>query len=327
MQAANSGEIAQRVKELRKRTQDSIERVVVGLGHVTDQLLIAMLAGGHVLLEGVPGTAKTTLCRTFSMALGIHFERIQFTPDLLPSDVTGTQVLDRQTSNFVMRKGPVFCQLLLADELNRAPARTQSSLLEAMQERQVTIEGKTLPLPEPFMVLATQNPIEQEGVYRLPEAQLDRFLFRIQVGYPSRDQEIAMLDLHSKPTEKTPSISNTEELILIQRMVDSVFCIQELKGYIIDLVRRSRAHPDLLLGASPRAAIYLMKASRVRALIQGREFMTHEDIQAVALPVLGHRLILRPESEMDGQSVEAIVQQLIQQVPVIVDSQSGSPKL
>jgi MoxR-like ATPase len=261
------------------------------------------------------------------MALGIHFERIQFTPDLLPSDVTGTQVLDRQTSNFVMRKGPVFCQLLLADELNRAPARTQSSLLEAMQERQVTIEGKTLPLPEPFMVLATQNPIEQEGVYRLPEAQLDRFLFRIQVGYPSRDQEIAMLDLHSKPTEKTPSISNAEELIMIQRMVDSVFCIQELKGYIIDLVRRSRTHPDLLLGASPRAAIYLMKASRVRALIQGREFMTHEDIQAVALPVLGHRLILRPESEMDGQSVEAIVQQLIQQVPVIVDSQSGSPKL
>jgi MoxR-like ATPase len=327
VQAANSGEIAQRVKELRKRTQDSIERVVVGLGHVTDQLLIALLAGGHVLLEGVPGTAKTTLCRTFSMALGIHFERIQFTPDLLPSDVTGTQVLDRQTSNFVMRKGPVFCQLLLADELNRAPARTQSSLLEAMQERQVTIEGKTLPLPEPFMVLATQNPIEQEGVYRLPEAQLDRFLFRIQVGYPSRDQEIAMLDLHSKPTEKTPSISNAEELIMIQRMVDSVFCIQELKGYIIDLVRRSRTHPDLLLGASPRAAIYLMKASRVRALIQGREFMTHEDIQAVALPVLGHRLILRPESEMDGQSVEAIVQQLIQQVPVIVDSQSGSPKL
>lgn len=326
MQAANPGEIAQRVKELRKRTQDSIERVVVGLGHVTDQLLIALLAGGHVLLEGVPGTAKTTLCRTFSMALGIHFERIQFTPDLLPSDVTGTQVLDRQTSNFVMRKGPVFCQLLLADELNRAPARTQSSLLEAMQERQVTIEGKTLPLPEPFMVLATQNPIEQEGVYRLPEAQLDRFLFRIQVGYPSRDQEIAMLDLHSKPTEKTPSISNAEELILIQRMVDSVFCIQELKGYIIDLVRRSRAHPDLLLGASPRAAIYLMKASRVRALIQGREFMTHEDIQAVALPVLGHRLILRPESEMDGQSVEAIVQQLIQQVPVIVDSQEGSQK-
>lgn len=326
MPTATSGEIAQRVKELRKRTQQSIEQVVVGLGHVTDQLLIAILAGGHVLLEGVPGTAKTTLCRTFSMALGIHFERIQFTPDLLPSDVTGTQVLDRQTSNFVLRKGPVFCQLLLADELNRAPARTQSSLLEAMQERQVTIEGKTLPLPEPFMVLATQNPIEQEGVYRLPEAQLDRFLFRIQVGYPSRDQEIAMLDLHSKPTETTLPISNAEELIAIQRKVDSVFCIQELKGYIIDLVRRSRTHPDLLLGASPRAAIYLMKAARVHALLQGREFMTHEDIQAIALPVLGHRLIMRPESEMDGQTVDAIIQQLIQQVPVIVDTQAGAPK-
>ena len=309
------------------RLRTEISRVIVGQNEILDDTLIALIAGGHVLLEGVPGLGKTLTVRTLADALHLDFRRIQFTPDLLPSDVTGTQVLDRQTSNFVMRKGPVFCQLLLADELNRAPARTQSSLLEAMQERQVTIEGKTLPLPEPFMVLATQNPIEQEGVYRLPEAQLDRFLFRIQVGYPSRDQEIAMLDLHSKPTEKTPSISNAEELIMIQRMVDSVFCIQELKGYIIDLVRRSRTHPDLLLGASPRAAIYLMKASRVRALIQGREFMTHEDIQDVALPVLGHRLILRPESEMDGQSVEAIVQQLIQQVPVIVESQSGSPKL
>jgi MoxR-like ATPase len=190
--------IAQRVNQLRSRTQELMQQVVVGLDEVTDQLLVALLAGGHVLLEGVPGTAKTTLCRTFATILGIQFERIQFTPDLLPSDVTGIQVLDRNTSNFVLRKGPVFCQLLLADELNRAPARTQSSLLEAMQERQVTIDGTTLALPAPFMVLATQNPIEQEGVYRLPEAQLDRFLFRIQVGYPARDDEVAMLDLHSK---------------------------------------------------------------------------------------------------------------------------------
>ncbi len=175
--SSNLSELAQRVRDLRQKTQSAVGQVVVGLEAVTDQLLMALIAGGHVLLEGVPGTAKTTLCRTFSTVLGIHFERIQFTPDLLPSDVTGTQVLDRQTSDFVLRKGPVFCQLLLADELNRAPARTQSSLLEAMQEHQVTIEGKTLPLPEPFMVLATQNPIEQEGVYRLPEAQLDRFLF------------------------------------------------------------------------------------------------------------------------------------------------------
>ncbi len=198
MPATNPNELALRVNELRQRALHAVEQVVVGQTDVTDQMLMALVAGGHVLLEGVPGTAKTTLCRTFSTVLGIHFERVQFTPDLLPSDVTGTQVLDRQTSDFVLRKGPVFCQLLLADELNRAPARTQSSLLEAMQERQVTIEGKTLPLPSPFMVLATQNPIEQEGVYRLPEAQLDRFLFRIFVGYPEREQEVDMLELHSR---------------------------------------------------------------------------------------------------------------------------------
>jgi MoxR-like ATPase len=320
VQSATTGILAQRVKELRHRTQAATEKVVVGLSGVTDQLLMAILAGGHVLLEGVPGTAKTTLCRTFCTALGIHFERIQFTPDLLPSDVTGTQVLDRQTNNFVMRKGPIFCQMMLADELNRAPARTQSSLLEAMQERQVTIEGKTLPLPQPFMVLATQNPIEQEGVYRLPEAQLDRFLFRVHVGYPQRNDEIAMLDLHSRPTAVTHSISSTEELLSIQHCVDSVYCSQELKGYIIDLVRRSRSHPDLALGASPRAAIFLMKAGRVHALIDGREYMTHEDVQSIALPVLGHRLILRPESEMDGLTVELIVEQLIKAIPVVVDT-------
>ena len=191
-------ELATRVGELRNQVLSAVGEVVVGLEPVTLQLLTALLAGGHALLEGVPGTAKTTLCRTFSHVLGIDYQRVQFTPDLLPTDVTGTQILDRQSSEFVLRQGPIFCQMMLADELNRAPARTQSALLEAMQERQVTIEGKTLSLPKPFMVLATQNPIEQEGVYRLPEAQLDRFLFRIEVGYPGRDHEVDMLDLHSK---------------------------------------------------------------------------------------------------------------------------------
>ncbi|MDX1926724.1 MAG: MoxR family ATPase [Pirellulaceae bacterium] len=316
---SNLSQLAQRVRDLRIKTQQSVSQVVVGLDAITDQLLMALIAGGHVLLEGVPGTAKTTLCRTFSTVMGIDFERIQFTPDLLPSDVTGTQVLDRQTSDFVLRKGPVFCQLLLADELNRAPARTQSSLLEAMQEHQVTIEGKTLLLPEPFMVLATQNPIEQEGVYRLPEAQLDRFLFRVQVGYPDRQQEINMLDLHSRPQVKLTAISNAAEIIAIQRQIDEVYSSPELKGYIIDLVRQSRLHGDLILGASPRAAINLMKAGRANALLQGRSFLTHEDIQAVALLVLGHRLILKPESEMDGRTVEAVVQQLLQSVPVLKD--------
>ncbi len=312
-------QLAQRVRDLRIKTQQSVSQIVVGLDAITDQLLMALIAGGHVLLEGVPGTAKTTLCRTFSTVMGIQFERIQFTPDLLPSDVTGTQVLDRQTSDFIMRKGPVFCQLLLADELNRAPARTQSSLLEAMQEHQVTIEGKTLLLPEPFMVLATQNPIEQEGVYRLPEAQLDRFLFRVQVGYPERQQEINMLDIHSRPPVILSAISSAEEIIGIQSQIDEVYCTPELKGYIIDLVRQSRLHGDLILGASPRAAINLMKAGRAHALLQGRSFLTHEDIQAIAWLVLGHRLILKPESEMDGKTVETVVQQLVQSVPVLKD--------
>jgi len=291
--------------------------VVVGLDHVTDQLLMALLAGGHVLLEGVPGTAKTTLCRTFSAVLGIHYERVQFTPDLLPSDVTGTQVLDRNTSDFVLRKGPIFCQLLLADELNRAPARTQSALLEAMQERQVTIEGKTLPLPEPFMVLATQNPIEQEGVYRLPEAQLDRFLFRIEVGYPKREQEVDMLDLHSRATAKPQPVTDAAEIVAIQSQLDTVYGTRELQEYIIDLVRQSRHHADLALGASPRAAINLMKAGRAHALMAGRDYLTHEDIQAISQPVLGHRLIMRPEAEMDGRSVRQVIEQLIQAVPVL----------
>ncbi len=297
-----------------------MQQIVVGLDDVTDQLLVALFAGGHVLLEGVPGTAKTTLCRTFATILGIRFERIQFTPDLLPSDVTGIQVLDRNTSNFVLRKGPVFCQLLLADELNRAPARTQSSLLEAMQERQVTIDGTTLPLPEPFMVLATQNPIEQEGVYRLPEAQLDRFLFRIKVGYPDRDDEVAMLNLHSRPTPKLTAISSSAEIVAIQTQLDTVYCSEELKGYVIDIARESRQHSDLMLGASPRAAINLMKAARAHALLNGREFVTHDDVQSICHSVLGHRLIMRPEAEMDGRTVDGVIQQVIQRVPVLADS-------
>lgn len=314
---SESNELANRVSSLRNRTIEAVRQVVVGMEDVADQLLMAMLAGGHVLLEGVPGTAKTTLCRTFSQTLGIHYERVQFTPDLLPSDVTGTQVLDRQTSDFVLRKGPIFCQLLLADELNRAPARTQSALLEAMQERQVTIEGKTLQLPEPFMVLATQNPIEQEGVYRLPEAQLDRFLFRIEVGYPSREAEINMLRLHSRPIPSPSAVTTAEEIRDLASQIDAVFGTDELQEYIVDLIRRSREHPDLLLGGSPRAAINLMKASRVRALLSGRTYVTHEDVQDVAIPVLGHRIILRPESEMDGRQVRDIIGEIIAKVPVI----------
>jgi MoxR-like ATPase len=310
-------ELASRVGELRAQVLTAVGEVVVGLEPVTLQLLTALLAGGHALLEGVPGTAKTTLCRTFSQVLGIDYQRVQFTPDLLPTDVVGTQILDRQTSEFVLRKGPIFCQLMLADELNRAPARTQSALLEAMQEKQVTIEGNTLRLPRPFMVMATQNPIEQEGVYRLPEAQLDRFLFRIEVGYPAREHEVDMLDLHSNAIASPAAVSNAEEVTAIQDQIDSIYGSRELQEYIVDLIRRSREHRDLVLGGSPRAAIYLMKAARTHALLRGLPYLTHEDIQSVALPVLGHRLILQPEAEMEGRQVSDIVKELIQAVPVL----------
>ncbi|MFK7819187.1 MAG: AAA family ATPase [Planctomycetaceae bacterium] len=318
MSASTIEDISRRVGLLREGTLKSVGQVVVGMEPVTLQLLTALIAGGHVLLEGVPGTAKTTLCRTFSHILGIDYQRVQFTPDLLPSDVTGTQILDRDSNDFVLKKGPIFCQMLLADELNRAPARTQSALLEAMQEKQVTIEGHTLPLPQPFMVLATQNPIEQEGVYRLPEAQLDRFLFRIKVGYPGRDSEVDMLELHSHSIETPGALTSAQEIAAIQQSVDSVYGTRELQEYIVDLVRASREHPELVLGGSPRAAIFLMKAARARALLLGRSYLTHEDIQSVALPVLGHRLIMRPEAEMEGKQVDTIVNDIIQSVPVLV---------
>jgi MoxR-like ATPase len=312
--------LAIKVAGLREAIQEQLSSIVVGQSKVIDQMFMALLANGHVLLEGVPGTAKTTLCRSFSIALGLQFERIQFTPDLLPSDVTGTQVLDRQTSNFVLRKGPIFCQLLLADELNRAPARTQSSLLEAMQERQVTIEGNTLALPNPFLVLATQNPIEQEGVYRLPEAQLDRFLFKIHVGYPGREEEISMLKLHSKPIQAARPICDAQGILEIQNGVENIYCSDEIYHYIIDLARKSRSHPDLILGASPRAAISILKGARVHALLAGRDFVTHDDVQSILGPVLGHRLIMKPESEMDGETIDRVIESLTKSIPVVVQA-------
>src|SRR5580704_16298467 len=210
--------LAQRLRSLRERVVAQIGRVVVGMEAVTHQFLIALLAGGHVLLEGVPGVAKTTLTKTFARVVGGQYQRVQFTPDLLPSDVTGTYIFDRKTNDFVLRKGPIFCQVLLADEINRSPAKTQSALLEAMQENQVTIEGTTLPLPQPFMVLATKNPVEQEGVYRLPEAQLDRFLLRVEMGYPGRKNELTLLRLHSRPVGEPGQLFTADEILHIQAL-------------------------------------------------------------------------------------------------------------
>jgi len=310
---------AARIKELRERTLHEVSRVVVGMDKVVNRFLIALLAGGHVLLEGVPGVAKTTLSKTLAQILGTQYQRIQFTPDLLPSDVTGTFILDRKTNEFVMRKGPIFCQILLADEINRAPAKTQSALLEAMQEYQVTIEGTTMPLPPPFMVLATQNPVEQEGVYRLPEAQLDRFLLRIEMGYPGPEFEKAMLKLHSQPMVLTPQLFTPDMIIAMQAQTHHVFAKDELFQYIVDLSEASRRHADVALGASPRASLCLLRCARARALLEGRPYFTHEDVQAMALAVLGHRLIIRPEAEIEGKSVKQIVRDIVESVPVLTE--------
>jgi MoxR-like ATPase len=309
-------EWAVRVKELRERTLQEVARVVVGMDRVTLRFLIALLAGGHVLLEGVPGVAKTTLSKTLAQILGTQYQRIQFTPDLLPSDVTGTYILDRKSNEFILRKGPIFCQILLADEINRAPAKTQSALLEAMQEYQVTIEGTTLPLPPPFMVLATQNPVEQEGVYRLPEAQLDRFLLRIEMGYPGPEHEKAMLKLHSQPVVLVPQVFTPDVILAMQTQTHRVFGKEELYTYIIDLAEASRRHPDVALGASPRASLCLLRCARARALLEGRTYFTHEDVQTMALSVLGHRLIIRPEAEVEGKTVKQVVREIIESVPV-----------
>jgi MoxR-like ATPase len=314
---APARELAATAAELYQRVAAQVATVVVGVEAVTEQLLIALLASGHVLLEGVPGVAKTTLSKVFAKLLGCDFQRVQFTPDLLPSDVTGTSILDRQKSEFVLRKGPIFCQVLLADEINRAPAKTQAALLEAMQEYQVTVDGDTLPLPRPFMVMATQNPVEQEGVYRLPEAQLDRFLLRIEMGYPGFDHEVSMLKLHGRPPADVQPMFTPETILGLQSKLQFVYGKDSLYRYIIELAEATRDHPDVALGASPRAALSLLRCARARAAIKGRHYVTHEDVQKVAFGVLGHRIIMRPEAAIEGREVSDVVKEVLGQVKVL----------
>jgi MoxR-like ATPase len=309
-------ELAHEARELSRKVVSEVARVVVGAESVTMQMLIALLSAGHVLLEGVPGVAKTTLSKVFAKLLGCQYQRVQFTPDLLPSDVTGTSIFDRNANDFVLRKGPIFTQVLLADEINRAPAKTQSALLEAMQEHQVTVDGQTIKLPLPFLVLATQNPIEQEGVYRLPEAQLDRFLLRIEMGYPGYKHEVNLLKLHSKPTAEVDTLFNPDMILGLQQKLNHVYGHETLYEYIVQLAEESRKHPDVALGASPRAAINLLKCARARAALDGRHYFTHEDVQAIAFPVLGHRLILRPEAEIEGKHVADVVRDILAAVQV-----------
>ncbi len=306
--------------------QRAVGEVVVGQERLVETMLVALLCRGHVLLEGVPGLAKTLTVRTLAGVVGGLFHRLQFTPDLLPADVTGTQIFDPRSSQFTPHQGPVFANVVLADEINRAPAKVQSALLEAMEERQVTIGDATFDLPDPFVVLATQNPIEQEGTYPLPEAQLDRFLFKVLVGYPAADEERRVLEFHLGETFPTPRrVSSLEELHEIERVARQVYVDERIKSYIVSLVTASRRPADVGLGdlvplvafgASPRASIALAVGSRALALVRGRAFVTPEDVKELAPSVLRHRLVLTYEAEAEGATVEEIADRILLAVEV-----------
>ncbi|TVQ98764.1 MAG: MoxR family ATPase [Deltaproteobacteria bacterium] len=304
-----------RVLELVGRFRNEMGKVYLGSSNVPDRILMCLLAGGHVLLEGVPGVAKTTLVRAFAQCLDAGFRRIQFTPDLLPADITGTMVLDPRTGEFTLRRGPLFASVVLGDEINRAPAKTQSALLEAMQERQVTIDGETRLLPSPWMVLATQNPVEQEGVYVLPEAQLDRFLMRLRVGYPDERQEVAMLSAHGARPPMPQTVLDGEGVVELQRLAERVLVSSAISAYIVRLVRRTRRLDEVILGASPRASLALLRASRSRALLRGRDYVNVDDVREVAVPVLAHRLVLSPGAALGEVNEESLIERAVREVP------------
>ena len=295
-------------------------QVIVGQQKTLDLLLIAILADGHVLLEGVPGIAKTLTSKLLAKTLSVDFSRIQFTPDLMPSDVLGTSVYNMKNSEFEFRKGPVFSNLVLIDEINRAPAKTQAALFEVMEERQVSIDGMVFQMNEPYLVLATQNPIEQEGTYRLPEAQLDRFLFKIEMDYPSAEEEVNILEYHSQwrgnPLEEIKPVLSAEEVLTYRKTLKDIMVDKPLLTYIATIVDSTRHNPAIYLGASPRASIALLNSSRAWAAMQGRDFVTPEDIKFLCAPVLRHRILLTPEKEMEGVTVNEVIQQIINKVEV-----------
>jgi len=313
-------ELAQ-IRAATEALRAEIHKVVVGQDRALDLLLAALLSDGHVLVEGVPGVAKTLLARAFAAALGIGFNRIQFTPDLMPGDVLGTNLFNFQTNAFVLVKGPIFTDVLVADEINRTPPKTQAALLQAMQERAVTIDGTTHVLPAAFMVIATQNPIEQEGTYPLPEAQLDRFLFKVDVGYPSRDEEREMVRVHGHRTATPPiaqfdlrPVATLDDILAMRRAVAAIRLEEPIVDYVVDLVRATRGRPALLAGASPRAANMLAIAARAHAAIQGRGFVIPDDVKALALPVLRHRVVLAPAAEVEGMTADAAIRRVVEEV-------------
>jgi MoxR-like ATPase len=306
------------VGRLSSRVLDEVEKAVVGKREALELLMLGLLADGHVLIEDYPGLAKTLMARSFARATSLGFSRIQFTPDLMPSDVTGSSIYNQRVSDFEFRPGPIFTNLLLADEINRAPPKTQAALLEAMQERQVTNEGQTRPLGPPFLVLATQNPIEYEGTYPLPEAQLDRFLLRMSVGYPSRDDEWQLLEARGERQRDDvdlDSVVDRETLLAMQAACEDVHVSEPVGLYMVDLVAATRNAQSIQVGASPRGSLALFKLSRCRAALQGRDFVTPDDVKAVAVPALAHRLTLRPELWVQRVSAEDVVRERLGTVP------------
>jgi len=309
------------IEELSNRSDTviaEIERAIVGKRDALELVLLGFLADGHVLIEDFPGLAKTMIARSFAQAFDMDFARIQFTPDLMPSDVTGSSIYNQRTSDFEFRPGPIFTNLLLGDEINRAPPKTQAALLEAMQERQVTIEGRTNQLERPFLVIATQNPIEYEGTYPLPEAQLDRFLLRLRVGYPSRDDEWTMLERRLERAAddiRLEAVTDRRGLVEMQEAIEQVHVSEAVGSYMVDVVASTRASQRVQVGASPRGSLALLKLSRCKAAMQGRDFVTPEDVKAVAVPALSHRLMLRPELWVQQVRPEDVVQESLQTVP------------
>lgn len=301
--------------------RSEISRVIVGQHEMLELLLAALFTGGHVLLEGVPGIAKTLTAKLLAKTVRADFSRIQFTPDLMPSDVVGTSIFNMKTSDFSFREGPIFSNVVLIDEINRAPAKTQSALFEVMEERQVTVDGITRPMSNPFFVVATQNPVEQEGTYKLPEAQLDRFLFRIIMSYPGLEEEQQILrrfrdDFHGVIRESVNPILTPADIAESQRIIEQVYIREELLSYIATIVHNTRNNPDIFLGASPRASLSLLKSAKAVAAMSGRNFVTPDDIRYVSYPVLNHRIILTPEREMEGYSTREILDNIIKNVEV-----------
>jgi MoxR-like ATPase len=310
------------VNELFEKTRAEIQKVVVGNDDLIQLILAGMFTGGHILLEGVPGVAKTLIAKLIAQCMQIDFKRIQFTPDLMPSDLIGINVFNLQKSEFTFKKGPLFSNLVLIDEINRSPAKTQSALFEAMEEKQVTVDGETYPLGFPFFVVATQNPIEQEGTYKLPEAQLDRFLFKLKVDYPSFESEINILDRFKndfsadKISNSVKPVVSPAEIKKCTETIENIHIKKELITYIASIVHETRNNGSLFLGASPRASMAILKTGKAIAALRGRDFVTPDDIQTVCLPVLNHRIILSPEKEMEGVTIDSVIKDIIKKIEV-----------